>query len=111
MAMYAGVTVFNEDSLLRDNMTDYEKENAHKNLMSHDDYTLDVPPSMDSVSAYRATLGHKSNHKFLSNVFFGYFYHPYLGLIRCLISKSFMTRGTEVHVDYDYNMKANFVPG
>ena len=52
-------------------MTMDEQENVHKNLLSYDKVaSLDVPPPLDNVLIYRATLGHKANHSFRPNTVF-----------------------------------------
>ncbi len=57
---YAGMVVYEEGDLYTDNMTAFEMEDAHKNLMSYnDDYMINVPPKHTSVLHYRASLGHK----------------------------------------------------
>jgi len=44
-----------------ENMTSLdEREDHHKNLLSYDnEVSLDIPPHMDDIVEYRATLGHK----------------------------------------------------
>ena len=64
-------------SLYRANMTREERELAHKNLLSYNnDYDLDIPPHMDDIMVYRATLGHKVNHSFQPNTRFGFAKNP-----------------------------------
>ena len=59
------------------NMTIDERENVHKNLLSFNkEYDLNVPPPMDNILIYRATLGHKSNHSFRPNTRFGFALNP-----------------------------------
>jgi hypothetical protein len=59
IAIYAGVKA----SALVEypaNMTMDEKEDHHKNLLTFtSEISLDVPPHMDSIVEYRASLGHK----------------------------------------------------
>jgi hypothetical protein len=49
-----------------ENMTSLdEREDHHKNLLSYDsEISLDIPPHMDSIIVYRATLGHKVQRVF-----------------------------------------------
>ena len=62
VALYAGTLVLDEDALFRDNMTEAESDDAHKNLLSYDDHhSLNLPPKYVSIIAYRASLGHKAS--------------------------------------------------
>ena len=73
--MLSGREIHDYNTILFPNMTADERERAHKNLLTYDDnYDLDVP-SEDKVE-YRATLGHKANHKFDANVVFCFAKHP-----------------------------------
>ena len=59
VAVYAGVRVAASPDY-PSNMTVDEVENHHKNLISFDGETsLDIPPHIDNIVNYRATLGHK----------------------------------------------------
>ena len=61
MAVYAGVRV-PTNSDYPENFTLEEREDHHKNLLSYNDvYNLDVPPHLDDIVVYRATLAHKVN--------------------------------------------------
>lgn len=111
---YAGFLVFDEAALYTGNMTSAEHEDAHKNLMSfNDDYSLNIPPWMSQIVNYRATLAHKSNHKFGDgvNVDFDFTRNPRFGEIRCLMSVRYIRRGEEIFVNYNYDMKSGDVPG
>ena len=111
MAFYAGVKVFDENALFHENMTLNEAENVHKNFMSYSDvYTLDIPPGMDDIVKYRATLAHKAQHSFTPNVEFDYFEHPRFGHIRCLISNTFIKKGEEIFVNYEYDIQTEGIP-
>jgi hypothetical protein len=58
-------------------MTVDERENVHKNLLSYNkQYDLNIPPPMDNIMVYRATLGHKANHSFKPNTKFGFAKNP-----------------------------------
>ena len=64
-------------TLYTSNMTIDEQENVHKNLLSYDnEASLDVPPPLDNVKIYRATLGHKANHSFKPNTIFFFAKNP-----------------------------------
>ena len=54
--------VLDEEALYSDNMTEAERDDAHKNLISYDDHhSLNLPPKYTSITAYRASLGHKAS--------------------------------------------------
>jgi hypothetical protein len=68
VVMYAGLRVPDESGLYTANMTEFEREDAHKNLMSmYDEYSINIPPSYTSTLVYRASLGHKVRNKCLSS--------------------------------------------
>ena len=57
---YAGLYVYDENAIYHKNMTDLEREDAHKNMINFDDeIDLNVDPWMSHVENYRASLGHK----------------------------------------------------
>ena len=59
MAIYAGVKI-PRDYEYPANLTLKEREDHHKNLLDYDDdYNIDVPPHLDDIVVYRASLGHK----------------------------------------------------
>ena len=63
--------------IYHENQTIDEQENAHKNILGYnDDFSMDVPPPMDNILIYRATLGHKANHAFKPNTMFGTVKNP-----------------------------------
>ena len=111
MAFYAGVRVYDENKLFHDNMTIDVQEDVHKNFMSYSEaFTLDIPPGMDDIINYRASLAHKAQHKFEPNVEFDYFEHPRFGHIRCLVSNTFIKRGEEIFVNYEYDIETEGIP-
>ena len=77
VAVYAGIKT-NRNFVYPPNMTNDEMEDHHKNLLTFDeDLNLDIPPHLDSVVNYRATLGHKVEIVNTSNVPFTT-YHSYI---------------------------------
>jgi hypothetical protein len=59
VAVYAGVKVAISYEF-PSNFTLEEREDHHKNLLSYNSvYNLDIPPPLDDIVVYRATLGHK----------------------------------------------------
>lgn len=112
VATYAGLRVYDEDLLYLDDMTPQQIEDAHKNLMSFDDdYSLNIPPKMSFLHQYRASLGHKAQHKFKNvNVEFVFFKHPRFGYVRGLESKRTIQRHEEIYVDYYYSIKSDHCP-
>jgi [histone H3]-lysine4 N-methyltransferase len=58
-------------------MTIDEREEAHKNLLSYNKvFDLNVPPPMDDILVYRATVGHKVNHSFRPSTKFDFAKNP-----------------------------------
>jgi hypothetical protein len=75
--MFKQLIIF--QGLYHDNMTIDVRENIHKNLLSFNkEYDLNVPPPLDNILIYRATLGHKANHSFRPNTKFGFAKNPRL---------------------------------
>ena len=56
-------------------MTLDEVEDRHKNLLTYDD-TFDIDCPESDIVKYRATLGHKANHKFDANTKFCFVKSP-----------------------------------
>ena len=71
-----------------------------------EELVLDIPPSHRSITQYRSTLGHKTNHAFRSqaNCEFSVVRHPVQGAIPCLLAIKPISRGQELTVDYLYDM-------
>ena len=63
---------------------------------------LDIPRHLRDTSSYCATLAHKINHSFRPNCKFSDYHHPVYGHIRCVVSLSHLTSGTEISVHYNY---------
>ena len=70
-----------------------------------------VPPSHTSIIDYRASLGHKVNHKF-SGVHgeFCDLKHPVFGDIRGVCAIKNIEKGEEIYEDYDYDMSYDDTP-
>ena len=68
--------------------------------------TLDIPPWLDDLSVYNATLGHKVNHKFKkdANAKFSNMEHPRFGPIPTVVAKTLIPAGEEIFVDYGYSV-------
>lgn len=111
VSYYAGTKVYDMSVLFSPNMTIDERENIHKNLLSFNkEFDLNVPPPMDNILFYRATLAHKANHSFRPNTKFGYVKHPRFGETRCLVSTRPIKKGEEITVSYGYNLKSTSIP-
>lgn len=95
--------------------TEYsDEEEHHRNMYSlslgledEDNYCLDLPPELgNDVNKYNATLGHKLNHRFEPNVEFLLFsVHPVLGTVMSLSALEDIPAGTELTVNYGYDLK------
>lgn len=111
--VYAGLLDPLKDCAIycRCNLTLDVQEDAHRNLMSLNDYyDIDIPPSMWDIAVYRASLGHKVNHHFhKTNTVYGTMKHPRFGTIRNVVAIEDIQAGEELFVDYDYNPD-NFTP-
>ena len=67
------------------------------------EHDLDMPPDLGrNISLYQATLGHKVNHWFAPNCYFGWAVHPRFGRIRSIVSLRAVRAGEELTVDYGY---------
>ena len=76
------------------------------------EHDLDMPPEMGrNTSLYQATLGHKVNHWFAPNCYFGWAVHPRFGRIRSIVSLREVRVGEELTVDYGYNPGDKTTPG
>eukprot|EP00090_Calanus_glacialis_P009253 TRINITY_DN17640_c0_g1_i1.p1 TRINITY_DN17640_c0_g1~~TRINITY_DN17640_c0_g1_i1.p1 ORF type:complete len:464 (+),score=104.47 TRINITY_DN17640_c0_g1_i1:132-1523(+) len=75
------------------------------------EHDIDMPPEigLDS-SKYVATLGHKTNHWFSPNCYFGWAVHPRHGRIRSVVSLRAISAGEELTVDYDYPPLEKYTP-
>lgn len=73
-------------------------------MPENEDYFLDIPPHMRSLTTYSASLGHKVNHSFLPNCDFSTMFHPRWGRIRTVVSKTLIRQGEELFVDYGYDL-------
>ena len=52
-----------------ENMTEDEKDDINKNLMSYNEtHIIDIPPDLTPIHKYRASLGHKVNSKVLKMI-------------------------------------------
>ncbi len=75
VALYAGAPLYDYSTVIFDNMTRAQKEDRHKNLLTFNkEYDLDVFET-DAVK-YRASLGHKANHRFGGNTKFCFVKSP-----------------------------------
>ena len=77
--------------------------------LQHD---LDMPPEIGkNTTKYQATLGHKVNHWFEPNCYFGWAVHPRLGRIRSIVTLREVKKGEELTVDYGYSLDDRTTPG
>lgn len=65
---------------------------------------IDILPKYQSLSSYRASLAHKTNHSFLPNCEFGEVNHPRWGLVPCVVTRQDVKRGEELLVWYGYDL-------
>uniref|UniRef100_A0A0K2VGB1 SET domain-containing protein n=1 Tax=Lepeophtheirus salmonis TaxID=72036 RepID=A0A0K2VGB1_LEPSM len=112
VSYYSGVWETYDLPFFTPNMTEMEKQDKHKNLLSFNDtHSIDVTPHMSDIRNYLSTLGHKSNNHFINdNVIFCLVKHPVYGEIRCLESKKPIERGEEILINYGYNVHENDSP-
>ena len=76
------------------------------------EHDLDMPPEIGrNVSLYQATLGHKVNHWFEPNCYFGWAVHPRFGRIRSIVTLREVKGGEELTVDYGYSLGDRTTPG
>ena len=117
MAFYGGYMISCNSSLRALDRQEYSDEERHKRTMystslglkNDDDYCLDLPPHLgNDLSKYNATLGHKLNHSFEPNTeFLLYSVHPLLGTIMSLSALEDIPAGTELTVNYGYDLEIN----
>ncbi|XP_023325406.1 histone-lysine N-methyltransferase SETD7 isoform X2 [Eurytemora carolleeae] len=70
------------------------------------DIVIDIPVQYRSLSQYRTTYTHKTNHKFEdTNVEFDAVLHPMFGPIGCIVATQLIPRDTEIFVNYGYGME------
>ena len=77
----------------------------HKNLMTiphQEKLFFNVLEEYWDLKDYRATLGHKTNHRFNPNTQFHFAYHPRFGYTITIATKQAIKKGQEVYVDYGY---------
>ncbi len=79
IAFYNGVRL-NTSSLL----LEYRYGESDYRIRLNAEVDLDIPKGSESLSAYKATLGHKVNHSFENNAEWLLVEHPRFGLIRGL---------------------------
>lgn len=65
---------------------------------------IDVIEEYQDTKNYTATLGHKINHSFVPNSFFGVYDHPRYGIIPCIVAEHHIAGGEEVFVRYGYDL-------
>jgi len=66
--------------------------------------TIDIPAAYRELSAYCASLAHKTNHSFIPNTEFVVFDHPRWGVIPCLATIHTIQEQEEVFVKYGYDL-------
>ena len=69
---------------------------------------LNIPPWLDDIQVYNATLAHKVNNKFppFTNCVFGAMEHPRFGAIVTVTATKFIKAGEEIYVNYGYAVNA-----
>ena len=82
----------------------YERLAYNIHMPEDENFYIDFPPSMASLTVYRASLGHKVNHSFLPNSVFGTMFHPRWGRVRTVVTTSLVRAGEEILVDYGYDL-------
>ena len=82
----------------------YERLSYNIHMPEDEDFFLDLPPAMASLSVYSASLGHKVNHSFIPNSVFGTMYHPRWGRVRTVETMGEVEEGQELLVDYGYDL-------
>lgn len=112
VAIYAGFILDNDDTGLMPNMTKAEVEDHHKNWLTFNDtHMVDIPPFYTSIISYRASLGHKANHRFVNtNLEFCKINHPRFGLTCCLKSQRPLSKGEELFEHYGYDRDDSDAP-
>ena len=82
----------------------YERLSYNIHMPEDEDFFIDIPPPMASLSIYCASLGHKVNHSFIPNSRFGVMYHPRWGRVRTVETMEEVEEGQELLVDYGYDL-------
>ncbi len=86
-------------------------ESYNKNLIKWGSHMrIDVPYGYEDVSVYRASLGHKANHRFDNNGEYEYYKSPRFGRVRCIQAKRDIKRGEEIFPHYGYKVDSDFTP-
>lgn len=81
----------------------WDGNNNTISLAPLDEHTvIDVPSPYDTLSHYRATLGHKANHHPDNNAEYDFALHPRFGLIKAVVAVRGIDCGQEILVDYGY---------
>lgn len=69
------------------------------------DFVIDIPLEFRSFVKFRTTLGHKANHRFVTNnVDYETVLHPVHGAIVCLVANTEIRPGEEITADYLYEL-------
>jgi len=117
LAFYGGYMISCNSSLRALDRQEYSDVEEHQRNMyslslgleEEDNFCLDLPPELgNNVAKYNATLGHKLNHSFEPNVeFYLFSVHPVLGTIMSLSALEDIPAGTELTVNYGYDLEAD----
>ena len=76
ISIYSGIFI-NSSFVFSDSMTQEQKEDHHKNLLSfNQSHLINIPTPYDNLINYKATLGHKANHSFKNNARFAFIKNP-----------------------------------
>ena len=76
ISIYSGIFI-NSSFVFSDSMTQEQKEDHHKNLLSfNQSHLINIPTPYDNLINYKATLGHKANHSFKNNARFAFVKTP-----------------------------------
>ena len=76
ISIYSGILI-NSSFVFSDSMTQEQKEDHHKNLLSfNQSHLINIPTPYDNLINYKATLGHKANHSFKNNARFAFVKNP-----------------------------------
>lgn len=65
---------------------------------------IDIRPEFQELSAWSASLAHKTNHSFLPNCEFSEINHPRWGLVPCLVTRQDVRQDEELLVWYGYDL-------
>lgn len=69
--------------------------------------TIDIPGEFESTELYRATLGHKINHKFNPNTAYTHVDSARFGIINALVTKEAVAKDEEYFASYGYSLGVN----